>query len=88
MVHPLVRHQQIFIIMGHSGTIYMGPEITFRHAAQPLMVDFIRNLPYGTVLFQPQNRQLPVMVPGPKQLAVRIVRGHITSSHTVDGTEI
>ena len=88
MIHPLVSHQQIFIVMGHSGTVDMRSEITLRHTSQSLMVDFIRDLSYGTVFLQPQNRQLPVMISGYKQIAVRIIRGYIAAPHTVDSAEI
>ena len=52
MIHPLICHQQIFIVMGHSRAVDMGTEIPFRKTSKPLMVYFIRNVPDGAVALQ------------------------------------
>ncbi len=88
MVHALICHQKVFIVMGHSGTVDMGPEIPLRHTPQPLMEDFIRDFADGAILRQAQHRQLAVVVACHKKVSVRIVRGDIAAPHAVDGGKI
>ncbi len=88
MVHSLVRHQQIFIVMSHSGTIDMRTKIPFRQAAHALVIHFVSDTADRAVLLDLQHGQFAVMVTGNKEVLVRVVRGQITASHPVDGSKI
>ena len=88
MIHTLIGNQQIFIVMCHSCTVDMRSEIPVCQTSETLVEDFVRDLADGAVLLQLQNRELSVMVTCYEQIAVRIVCGHITASHTVDRCKI
>ena len=88
MIHALIRHQQIFIVMGHPGTVDMGPGIALRYDSQPFMIDFVCNIAHGAILRQLQHSQLPIVITGHEQIVVRIIRGQIASPHAVDCGEI
>ena len=62
----------------------MRAEIAICDTADTTVVDLIRDLTDRSVILKRQHRDLTVMVSGYKQIAVLVVGGQITATHTVD----
>ena len=88
MIHPLIRNEKIFVVVGHSRTVYVGSEIPVRQTAQTLMENFVGDFPDGAVFLQLQHSELSIMIACHKKKAVGVIRRQITASHAVDGSKI
>ena len=84
MIKSQICGTQIMVVSCHLNTIDMRPEIPLCNTAQSLMINLFRDLSDPAVFSQTKHCDLAVMITAYKKEFVFVIRGQITSPHTVD----
>ena len=78
----------ILVVRRTSAAGNMRTEITLCHTSDSLVENLIRHPSDSSILVQTHDCHFSIMPAAHKQIAVQLVRGQITSSHSTDRSTV